>query len=160
MLKKRNYILTVLLMSCLIIITSCSSSKNVKSKEVEEFTKSILDSNEKVKELSFYFQRPSLNAELIYNGDLDEEDFQLLINEFKTLVNIEFMQEIGDKYGNGARPESFDLYVYVDEKKDNNHEQTYDYKIYSEYNKTHVSDENPENIDGYKTWKTSGKHDS
>ena len=58
--------------------------------------------------------------------------------------------------GGKARPEGFNLYIYVDKKR----ESDYDYEISSKYNKTHVSDENPENIDGYETWRIFGKRDS
>lgn len=66
------------------------------------------------------------------------------------------MQRIRDKYWGGSRPSEFILYVYVDKKKDDRHEHTYDYRINSQYNKTYVHDEDPENIDGYETTHTWG----
>lgn len=155
MLKKGKYILGILIICCLLLFTGCSVRKNVRNKEVKEFTKSILESNKKVKDLSFYFIRPYLGGELVYDGDLDKQDFQNLIHEFDEKIDIEFMQRIGDKYWGGSRPSSFVLYIYVDNKRNDKNEHTYDYLISSRYNKTHVHDENPENIDGYKTWKIS-----
>lgn len=156
MLIKRRYTLGILLVSCLLLFTGCSVTKKVRNKEVKEFTKSILESNEKIKELSFYFRRPSLYSELVYQGDLDEGELQNIKEEFKLLIDIDFMQRIGDKYWGGARPSAFNLDIYKNKKEDNR----YDYRISSEYNKTHVSDENPQNIDGYKTWRIVGKKDS
>lgn len=155
MLKKRKYIFGILIVSSLLLFTGCSVRKNVRSKEVKEFTKSILESNEKVKDLSFYFIRPYLGGELVYDGDLDKEDFQNLIDEFNKKIDIEFMQRIGDRYWGGSRPSEFILYVHADKNKSDKNKHTYDYQIISRYNKTHVHDENPENIDGYQTWRIS-----
>lgn len=152
MFKKRKYITCIVLIFCLLLFTGCSVRKTVRNKEVKEFTKSILESNEKIKDLNFEFIRPQLEAELVHDGDLDKEDFQKLIAEFDKKIDIEFMQRIGDKYWGGARPSRCVLYVYIDNKRNDKHGHTYDYKISSRYNKTHIHDENPENIDGYKTW--------
>lgn len=159
MFEKRKYIFMILIISSLLLFTACSVRKNVKSKEVKVFTNSILESNKKVKDLSFYFLRPYLAGELIHEGDLDKEDFKKLIDEFDKKIDIEFMQRIGDKYWNGSRPNEFILYVYVDKKRSDKNKHTYDYKISSEYNKTYRSDENPENIDGYQTWHISNNED-
>lgn len=156
MFGKRKYFFAVLLISLLLLSVGCSVTKNVKTKEVKEFTKIILESNEKIKELNFYFLRPALYGELVHDGDLDKEELQNIKKEFKSLINIEFMQRIGDKYWGGVRPSEFNLYIYVNNKR----ESGYDYTISSEYNKTHVSDENSENIDGYETWRISGEKDS
>ncbi len=157
MLKRKRFIISILLIVCLFSLIGCDISKNVKNKEVKEFTKSILESDKKIKELKFHFRRPSLWAELVYDCELDKEDLQLLIDEFKTLINVKFMQRIGDEYWGGSRPSEFNLYIYVDEKKDEN---DYEYQITSKYNKTHISDEDPENIDGYETWTISDKKDT
>ena len=157
MLKRKRFIISILLIVCLYSLIGCDISKNVKNKEVKEFIKSILESDDKIKELKFYFRRPSLWAELVYDGELDKEDLQLITDEFKTLINVKFMQKIGDEYWGGSRPSEFNLYIYVDEKKD---ETDYDYQITSKYNKTHISDEDPENIDGYETWTISDKKDT
>ena len=157
MLKRKRFIISILLIVCLYSLIGCDISKNVNNKEVKEFTKSILESDDKIKELKFYFRRPSLWAELVYDGELDKEDVQLITDEFKTLINVKFMQKIGDEYWGGSRPSEFNLYIYVDEKKD---ETDYDYQITSKYNKTHISDEDPENIDGYETWTISDKKDT
>lgn len=150
--KKKMFIIGMLLIAFLLLFTGCSVRKNVRNKEVKDFTESILESNKKVKDLSLYFIRPYLGGELVYDGDLDKEDFQNLIDEFNKMVDIEFMQRIGDKYWKGIRPDEFILYVHVDKNRSDKSEHTYDYQISSRYNKTYVSDENPENIDGYKTW--------
>jgi len=156
MFEKRKYFFGILIISCLLIFTGCSVRKNVKNEKIKEFTESILESNEKIKEMSFYFLRPGLYAELVYEGDLDEENLQNIKDEFKTLINIEFMERIGDKYFGGSTPWNFDLYIYVDNKR----EESYDYCVSSRYYKTHVVNEDPENIDGYETWRISGKKDS
>lgn len=152
MFNKRKYIFGILLITGLLILTGCSVKKNVRNKEVKEFTEYILESNKKVKDLSFYFLRPYLGGELVYDGDLGKEDFQSLIDEFDKKIDIEFMQRIGDKYWGGSRPSEFVLYVHVDENRSDRNKHTYDYRISSRYNKTYRSDQNPENIDGYKTW--------
>lgn len=151
MIKRKGFIISILL---LLIVSSfslvgCNKSKNVKIKEIKEFTESISKSNTKIKELKFYFHRPSLKAELIYDSELDEENLNILVEDFKGLINVEFMQRIGNEYWGGVRPSNFKLYIYVDEKKDEN---DYKYRIISKYNKTHISDEDPDNIDGYETW--------
>ena len=128
----------------------------MKIKEVKEFTGSILESNEKIKKLDFYFVRPYLGSHLIYDGDLDKDELKDLVDEFNTLIDIEFMQRIGDKYWGGSRPSEFNLYVYID-TMDNKREGDFDYKISSRYNKTHIYDEEPDNIDGYETWYIGGK---
>lgn len=152
--KRKRFIIIILLIVSLFSLIGCDVSKNVKNKEIKEFTESILESNKKIKELKFYFRRPSLWAELVYDGDLDKEDLQFLVDEFKTLINVKFMQKIGDEYWGGSRPSEFNLNIYVDEKKNEN---DYDYQINSQYNKTHIHDEDPDNIDGYETWTISDK---
>lgn len=149
--KKRIFIIGILLIVVLLLFTGCSVRKNVKIKEVKEFTKSILESNEKIRDLDFYFVRPYLGSHLVYDGDLDIDELQYLIAEFQTLIDIEFMQRIGDKYRGGTRPSEFKVYVYID-TMDNKREGDYDYLISSRYNKTHIHDEEPDNIDGYETW--------
>ena len=67
-----------------------------KLKKVKEFTGSILESNEKIKSLDFYFVRPYLGSHLVYDGELDKEELRDLVDEFKTLIDIEFMQRIGE----------------------------------------------------------------
>lgn len=148
MLKNRRYIYGVLLIVFLLLITGCSLRKNVRIKEVKEFTKSILESNEKVKELKFYFRRPGLYADLAYDGDLETEEIEDLIDEFKTLIDIDFMNKIGDKYWKGSRPYKFGLYIYVDKIRDDN----YDYFLESRYRKDPSMSDGPDNIDGYETW--------
>ena len=152
MLGKRRYIFVILIIISLIILTGCSVRKTVRDKEVKEFTKYILESNEKVKDLSFYFLRPYLAGDLVHDGDLEKEDFQNIIDEFDKKIDIEFMQRIGDRYWGGSRPNEFILYVHVDKNKSDKNKHFYDYEISSEYNKTFRSDEDPENIDGYQTW--------
>ena len=90
---------------------------------------------------------------MVYEGPLDKEKLISLMEDFKTLVDVEFMQKIGDNYWGGARPSDFILYIYSGKDKEGNN---YDYLIFSQYNKTYRSDENPDNIDGYKTWTISG----
>ena len=154
MLKKRKYFISLLLIFVLIIFTGCSIRKIVKTDETEEFTKSLLESNEKVKELNFYFIKPSLNADLVHDGDLDEEEFEDLIDEFKTLVDIEFMEKIGEKYWKGIRPYGFNVYVHIDEiRKDN-----YDYLLESSYRKYSNQPDGPDNIDGYQTYTIFDPH--
>lgn len=148
MFKKRKYTFGILLISCLLIFTGCSVTKNVKNKEVKEFTKSLLESNEKVKELKFYLRRPGLYADLAYDGDLDEKEMQYLIDEFKTLINIEFMNRIGDEYKKGSRPIDFGLYIHIDKIRDDR----YDYLVTSRYHKEPIVNDDPDNIDGYETW--------
>ena len=149
--KKRIFISGILLIIFLLLLTGCSVRKNVKIKEVKEFTQSILESNEKIRDLDFYFIRPYLGANLVYDGDLDKEELQSLIDEIKTLIDIDFMQGIGDKYWKGTRPHEFIVYVYID-NMDNKREGDYDYLISSRYNKTYIHNEEPDNIDGYETW--------
>jgi hypothetical protein len=149
--NKKIFIIGILLLTVLLIFTGCSVRKNVKIKEVKEFTKSVLESNDKIKKLDFYFVRPYLGSHLVSDGDLDKGDLQSIKEEFKSLIDIEFMQRIGDKYWGGSRPSRFNLYIYID-TMDNKKEGHYDYKISSEYNKTHIHDEEADNIDGYQTW--------
>lgn len=155
MMNKRTFIISILIIASLLLITGCSVRKNVRNKEVKEFTKSLLESNDKAKDLSFEFIRPQLEAQLVCDGELDKEDFQNIIDEFDKKIDIEFMQRIGDKYWGGARPSDFVLYVHVDKNRSDKGKRSYDYKITSRYNKTHVHDEEPENIDGYETWRIS-----
>ena len=103
------FIIGMLLIVFLLLFTGCSVRKNVRNKEVKDFTESILESNKKVKDLSFYFIRPYLGGELVYDGDLDKEDCQNLIDEFNKMVDIEFMQRIGDKYWKGIRPDELNF---------------------------------------------------
>lgn len=145
--NKKNLSISVILIFIL-TLAGCSISKKVRTHEIKEFTKSLLESNEKVISLKFNFRRPSLYADIVYKSDLEKEDFQYLIDEFKTLIDIDFMQKIGDKYWNGERPNSFILSIDIG-KEDKN---SYDYEIYSYYNKTKMSNEELENIDGYETW--------
>lgn len=144
--KKILYIIVIL--TIIITLVGCSISKRVETNKTKEFTKSLLESNEKVMNLKFTFRRPSLHADIVYESDLEKEDFKYLIDEFKTLIGIEFMQEVGDEYWNGERPTSFILRIDIEKE----HKNSYDYKVYSNYNKTKVSNEESDNIDGYETW--------
>lgn len=112
MAKKRKYIFAILLVFLLLLLIACSVRKNVRNKEVIEFTKSILESNEKIKDLNFYFIRPYLGAKLVHDGDLDKEELQNIKKEFKSLINIEFMQKIGDKYW-GGQDHMSSVYIFT-----------------------------------------------
>ena len=145
--NKRSSLITMCLV-LILVTTGCSRTKTVKTKETKEFTKAILESNEKIKSLKFYFTRPHLKAEMIYEGDLADIDFSYLIQEFGSLIDIGFMQGIGDQYWVGEIPWQFNLNVHVDEKLDDG----YDYQLFTRYNKEHIRNEDPDNIDGYDTW--------
>ena len=151
--KKRNLLIAIFLVLT-IFITGCSVTKTVKTKETKEFTKAILKSNEKIKSLKFYFTRPHLNAEMIYDGDLGDIDLRYLIQEFDPLIEIDFMQEIGEQYWAGGVPWQFNLNVHVDKKL----EDGYDYQLFTRYNKEHIRNEDPDNIDGYETWYIQDKN--
>lgn len=147
MFKKRKHIISLLLIS-IILFTGCSVTKNVKNKEVKEFTKSILESNKRIKQLNFYLRGPGLYADLAYDGDLGEKEIQYVIDEFKTLINIEFMDRIGEEYKKGSRPLDFGLYIYIDNIRDD----SYDYLLESRYHKEPIVNDDPDNVDGYETW--------
>ena len=153
--KKKFFLAGIILFAVLLILVESnpSRSKRVRMKEVRQFTKTMCRSDEHIKDLKFYFQRPTLRAEMVYEGPLDKEKLISLMEDFKALVDVQFMQKIGDKYWGGARPFGFALYIYCDKDKEGN---DYDYLIDSRYNKTYIDDENPDNIDGYKTWTISG----
>ena len=70
MVKKRILIIGILLIIFLLLFTGWSVRKTVRLREVKEFSISILESNEKIKELDFYFIRPYLGANLVYDGEL------------------------------------------------------------------------------------------
>ena len=132
----------------LFLTTGCSVSKKVRTEETKEFTKSVLESNKKVKELNFYFRRPSLNVDLAYDGGLETEEIEDLIDEFKTLIDIEFMEKIGEKYWKGTRPYGFNIYIHIDKiRKDN-----YDYLLESHYRRYSNKPDGPDNIDGYQSY--------
>lgn len=153
--KKKFFLAGIILFAVLLILVESdpSRSKRVRMKEVRQFTETMCRSDEHIKDLKFYFQRPTLRAEMVYEGPLDKEKLISLMEDFKTLVDVEFMQKIGDNYWGGARPYGFALYIYCDKDKEGNN---YDYLIDSRYNKTYIDDENPDNIDGYKTWTIGG----
>ena len=153
--KKKIFLAGIILSALLLILVESnpSRSKRVRMKEVRQFTETMCRSDEHIKDLKFYFQRPTLRAEMVYEGPLERERLISIMEDFKALVDVEFMQKIGDNYWGGARPSDFVLYIYSDKEKEGN---DYDYLIYSQYNKTYRSDENPDNIDGYKTWTISG----
>ncbi|KAF5084258.1 hypothetical protein DSECCO2_81270 [anaerobic digester metagenome] len=152
MCKKIFFLISILLL--IIMVTYCSTPKQVKTVETIELTKLLLKSNHKVIELKFTFVRPSLYADIIYEGDLEEEDLKSLIREFKTLINVNFMKAIGNKYWSGSRPSSFILRINIGEETQNDT----DYIIFSKYNKSNVRDEKPDNIDGYETWYIANKY--
>lgn len=132
----------------LFLTTGCSVSKEVRTDETKELTKSVLESNKKVKELNFYFRRPSLNVDLAYDGDLEIEEIEDLIDEFKALIDMEFMEKIGEKYWKGTRPYGFNIYIHIDKiRKDN-----YDYLLQSNYRKYSNKPDGPDNIDGYQSY--------
>lgn len=153
--KKKFFLTGIILFAVLLILVESdpSRSKRVRMKEVRQFTETMCRSDEHIKDLKFYFQRPGLRAEMVYEGPLDKEKLISIMEDFKTLVDVEFMQKIGDNYWGGARPSDFVLYIYSNKDKEGN---DYDYRIRSQYNKTYRSDENPDNIDGYKTWTIGG----
>ena len=151
--KKKILLAGVILFAVLLILVETNPNKRVRIKEVRQFTETMCRSDEHIKELKFYFRRPALRAEMVYEGPLDKEKLICIMEDFKALVDVEFMQKIGDNYWGGARPSGFELYIYCDKDKEGNN---YDYSIYSQYNKTYKVDENPDNIDGYKTWTISG----
>ena len=149
--KKKFFLAGIILFAVLLILVESNPgrSKRVRMKEVRQFTETMCRSDEHIKDLKFYFQRPALRAEMVYEGPLEREKLISIMEDFKALVDVQFMQKIGDKYWGGARPSGFELYIYCDKDKEGNN---YDYLIYSQYNKTYIADENPDNIDGYKTW--------
>lgn len=151
--KKKIFLAGIILSALLLILVECNSDKRVCMKEVRQFTETVCRSDEHIKDLKFYFRRPTLRAEMVYEGPLEKEKLISITEDFKALVDVEFMQKIGDNYWGGARPYGFELYIYCDKDKEGNN---YDYLIYSQYNKTYKVDENPDNIDGYKTWTISG----
>lgn len=125
------FTISIIIIISLFIFTGCSIRKTVKDKEAKEFTKSIINTNEKVKELDFYYRRQGLYADLAYDGELNEEDIQSLIDEFKTLIDVEFLEKIRDKYSKGSAHLDFGLYVHIDEIRDD----SYKYLITSRYYK-------------------------
>lgn len=147
--KKKIFLAGIILSALLLILVESNPDKRVRMKEVRQFTETMCRSDEHIKDLKFYFQRPTLRAEMVYEGPLEKEKLISLMEDFKALVDVQFMQKIGDKYWGGARPSGFGLYIYSNKDKEGN---DYDYLIYSRYNKTYIADENPDNIDGYKTW--------
>ena len=151
--KKKLFLAAIILSAALLILVETNPDKRVRIKEVRQFTETMCRSDEHIKELKFYFLRPALRAEMVYEGPLNQEKLISIMEDFKALVDVEFMQKIGDNYWGGARPSDFELYIYCDKDKEGNN---YDYLIDSRYNKTYRSDENPDNIDGYKTWTISG----
>ncbi|MBS6525415.1 MAG: hypothetical protein KH322_05300 [Peptoniphilaceae bacterium] len=151
--KKKFFLAGIILFAVLLILVETNPNKRVRMKEVRQFTETMCRSDEHIKDLKFYFRRPTLRAEMVYEGPLEKEKLISITEDFKALVDVEFMQKIGDKYWGGARPSDFELYIYCDKDKEGNN---YDYLIYSQYNKTYKVDENPDNIDGYKTWTISG----
>lgn len=151
--KKKIFLAGIILSAVLLILVECNPDKRVRMKEVRQFTETMCRSDEHIKDLKFYFQRPTLRAEMVYEGPLEKEKLISITEDFKALVDVEFMQKIGDTYWGGARLSGFELYIYCDKDKEGNN---YDYLIYSQYNKTYKVDENPDNIDGYKTWTISG----
>ena len=151
--KKKIFLAAIILFAVLLILVESNPDKRVRMKEVRQFTETMCHSDEHIKDLKFYFLRPTLRAEMVYEGPLDEEKLISIMKDFKALVDVAFMQKIGDNYWGGARPSDFILYIYSDKEKEGNN---YDYLIHSQYNKTYRSDENPDNIDGYKTWTISG----
>lgn len=151
--KKKILLAGIILSAVLLILVECNPNKRVRIKEVRQFTETMCRSDEHIKDLKFYFQRPTLRAEMVYEGPLDKEKLISIMEDFKALVDVEFMQKIGDNYWGGARPSDFVLYIYSNKDKEGN---DYDYRIRSRYNKTYRCDENPDNIDGYKTWTISG----
>lgn len=153
--KKKIFLAGIILSALLLILVESNPirSKRVRMKEVRQFTETMCRSDEHIKDLKFYFRRPTLRAEMVYEGPLEKEKLISITEDFKALVDVEFMQKIGDNYWGGARPYGFELYIYSNKDKDGN---DYDYLIDSRYNKTYIVDENPDNIDGYKTWTISG----
>ena len=152
--EKKIFLAGIILSALLLILVESnpSRSKRVRMKEVRQFTETMSRSDEHIKDLKFYFQRPTLRAEMVYEGPLERERLISITEDFKALVDVQFMQKIGDKYWGGARPYGFELYIYSNKDKEGNN---YDYLIYSRYNKTYKVGENPDNIDGYKTWSIS-----
>ena len=151
--KKKIFLAGIILSTVLLILVECNPDKRVRMKEVRQFTATMCRSDEHIKDLKFYFRRPTLRAEMVYEGQLEKEKLISVTEDFKALVDVQFMQKIGDNYWGGARPSDFELYIYCDKDKEGNN---YDYLIDSQYNKTYRYDENPDNIDGYKTWTISG----
>ena len=153
--KKKFFLAGIILFAVLLILVESNPgrSKRVRMKEVRQFTETMCRSDENIKGLKFYFQRPTLRAEMVYEDPLEKEKLISIMEDFKALVDVQFMQKIGDNYWGGARPYGFELYIYCDKDKEGNN---YDYRIRSQYNKTYIVDENPDNIDGYKTWTISG----
>lgn len=139
--KKKIFLAGIILSTILLILVECNPDKRVRMKEVRQFTETVCRSDEHIKDLKFYFRRPTLRAEMVYEGPLEKEKLISITEDFKALVNVEFMQKIGDNYWGGARPSGFELYIYCDKDKEGN---DYDYLIYSQYNKTYKVDENPD----------------
>lgn len=146
--RKRMFIISMIIIIGLFIFTGCSIRKTLKDEEVKAFTKSILKSNEKIKDLKFYYRRPGIYADLAYDGELNEKDIESLIDEFKTLIDVEFMEKMRNEYSKGSSPLHFGLYIHIDKIRDD----SYKYLITSRYHREPIVNDDPDNIDGYKTW--------
>lgn len=73
-------------------------------KEVRQFTETVCRSDEHIKDLKFYFRRPTLRAEMVYEGPLNEEKLISIMKDFKALVDVEFMQKSAITIGTALDP--------------------------------------------------------
>ena len=120
----------------------------VRTKEVKEFTKEMLNSNKKIKKLNFYYFTGYFCADLIYDGDLDKEDMQLLTNQIKSFINIENMTKIQNKYWDNSEVPRVEIYIYVDDIKN---KRDYDYIIRNDHELA-ATIEKSEDKDVYGKW--------
>lgn len=120
----------------------------VRSREVREFTKDMLNSNEKIKSLNFYYFTGYFSADLIYQGDLNRDDMELLIEGFKSFINTESMIKIQNKYWDNSSLPGVEIYIYIDKIRD---KRDYDYIIRNDHELAATIDKS-EHADPYRKW--------
>lgn len=127
----------------------------VRTKEVKEFTKKLVDSNDKVKKLNFYYLTGYFSGDLICGSDLNKEDMKLLVTQLKTFINTENMKRIQNKYWDNSELPRVEIYIYIDDIKS---KKDYDYIMRNDHELL-ATIEKPEDIDLYSKWTIWDKDD-
>lgn len=120
----------------------------VRTKEVKEFTKEMVNSNKKIKKLNFYYFTGYFCADLIYDDDLNKEDMNLLTDQFKSFINVENMKKIQKKYWDNSEIPRVEIYIYVDDIRN---KRDYDYIMRNDHELA-ATIEKPEDADVYSKW--------
>ncbi len=148
---KSRILIYIFLITFLIIFTGCAISKVLKGEEVAQISKSLYESSEKIKTVKKLSNiGPNLEINVVYKDsvsekELDNEEIAKLVSKLEQLIDIDVIKKIN--YKNDVHIDQIYVNVYI-----GNTSRVRVYQLYSRYHKEPIVNDDPNNVDGYKSW--------